>query len=452
MQQASRWYLSRAAVVVAGLALSVYACTDQPYPVAPATPTPGPVPPSSTTPIQLAKLECKGSVSAKSVVCEPATPPVASPGSVSADIIYAGQNTLVQVKSVNPEYDATTQKFTFGVTVRNLIPQSIGTTDGTTADQSGVKVFFGQEPTVTSGSGVITIDNADGVDTFTSPNQPYFAYVSRIDQFQVSSAKTWQFDIPSTVNTFSFILYVSSPVQFPTGWIETSVPAYSLRRTFTKLVTGTVRDQFGTVIPGAVVTWSSPDATLATVLPDSGYVTGRLPGSVSIVATSTNTVPGTVNATQTGAAVFTITGTSLTWTAGAGNTDWNNPGNWDRAVSPVALDSATIPVVGSSLYPAFTANQQIGRVIVNDAAQIDLGAFDLTASQDAVSAASVGGISGTSGRLLLTGSSKVTTGRMPHMRISGTYSMTGNITAVAPFRVDLGRLRNTAFRLRVTSQ
>ena len=251
--------------------------------------------------------------------------------------------------SVN--YDAGTQKFTFNLKLRNLLRQAIGTTDGVTADPSGVKVFFHQFPTATSGTGVIAIDNADGVGTFTAANQPYYTYVQLIDSYLESANKPWQFSVPPTVATFEFKLYISSPVQFPTGWIDVSEPVFSLRRTYTKGLFGVVRDQFGRVIPGAVVTWSSANPTLATVNAADGTVTGALPGTVDIVASSTNDVVGTAAAVQTGASTFTIFGTSLTWTAGAGTTDWNTPGNWDRGVAPVPEDSATIPVVGSAINP-----------------------------------------------------------------------------------------------------
>jgi hypothetical protein len=122
-----------------------------------------------------------------------------------------------------------------------------------------------------------------------------------------------------------------------------------------------------------------------------------------------------------------------------------------KSEAPVAEDSATIPVLGSAIYPALTANQSIGRIMVDDGASVNIGAFDLTASQDALAHAS-GGIFGTVGRLLLTGVAKTTSGALPRMRVSGTYSLDGNVNAVAPLRVEGGRIRNTSFRLRIASQ
>ena len=447
MAKSFRWYVPRGAVAAAAAAMTALACTDRSNPAAPG----GGEPPGGTTgspSIPLAQLTCSVSVAARTVACKS---PEAPTTGASADIIYGGQDIFVTSTTSSVNYDAGTQKFTFNLKLRNLLRQAIGTTDGVTADPSGVKVFFHQLPTATSGTGVITIDNADGIGTFTAANQPYYQYVQLIDSYLESSNKPWQFDVPPTVATFEFKLYISSPVQFPTGWIDVSEPVFSLRRTYTKGLFGVVRDQFGRVIPGAVVTWSSANPTLATVNAADGTVTGALPGTVDIIASSTNDVVGTVAAVQTGASTFTIFGTSLTWTAGAGTTDWNTPGNWDRGVAPVPEDSATIPVLGSAIYPVLVANQGIGRIDVADGATLNLGVFDLTVSEDAIAGLS-GGILGSTGRVLLTGIAQDTEGQMPRMRVSGTYNLTGNVNAIAPVRVESGRIRSTSFRLRVISQ
>ena len=448
MAKPFRWYVPRGAVAAAAAAMTALACTDRSNPVAPRGEEPG----GGTTggaAIPLAQLTCSASVAARTVTCT--KPEATTTGGARGDILYGGQDIFVVSTTSSVNYDAGTQKFTFNLKLRNLLRQAIGTTDGVTTDPTGVKAFFHQLPTVTSGTGTIAIDNADGVGTFTAANQPYYAYVQLIDSYLESSDKLWQFDVPPTVASFEFKLFISSPVQFPTGWIDVSEPAFSLRRTYTKDLFAVVRDQYGRVIPGAVVTWSSANNTIATVGPADGVVTGALPGTVDIVASSTNDVLGTPGATQTGAGHFTITGVSLVWTAGAGTNDWNTPANWDRGASPVPEDSATIPVLGSMIYPVFTANQSIGQITVADAASVNLMAFDLTASQDAVAGLS-GGIVATTGRVILTGIAKTTEGVMPRMRVTGTYSMTGNVNAVAPFRVEGGRMRNTSFRLRVLSQ
>ncbi|HYW10129.1 MAG TPA: Ig-like domain-containing protein [Longimicrobium sp.] len=441
----ARSHAARAATALAIMA-GAAACIDSANPVGPAGEPAGPG--EGAPPIELVRMQCTANVRAGTVQC--AGPVVAG---ASADLVYGGQNRFVALTSTNATYDAVTHKFTFDVRVRNLLRQAIGTTDGTTADPSGVKVFMVQPPYPTEGTGNITIDNADGTGTFSrSEPQPFFRYVTRLAQYEQSAARTWQFDVDPSVATFAFSVAIASPVRYPTGWIETSLDNFSLRRTFSRLVTATVYDQFGTPIPDAVVTWSSANTARATVPADSGLVTGLLPGAVDIVATSTNDVPGTVGATQAGSARFNIAGVALTWTNGGGSNDWNAPANWDRGVQPVAEDSVTVPVVGSDIYPVLVENESIGAVTVGDGARIEIGAFNLTASQNVISAPFTGGILGTSGRVELTGTEKTVSGRFPRMRVSGRYSLVGNVEATAPIRVESGRLRNAEFRLRAISR
>ncbi|MFL5386903.1 MAG: hypothetical protein ACJ8GN_30790 [Longimicrobiaceae bacterium] len=446
MAKPFRWYLPRGALAAAMVTAGALACTDRSNPAGPGADD-GPPGASGNNTIPLAQLDCSASVSTLTVSCKPADPP---PTGARGDIIYGSQDVFVVSTTSGVSYDAATHKFTFNLKIRNLLRQAIGTTNGIAADPSGVKVFFHQLPTATSGSGVITVDNATGSATFTATNQPYYAYVELIDSYDESANKLWQFDVPNTVGSFDFKLLLSSPVQFPTGWIDVSEPTYSLSRTHVKTLFGVVRNQFGQAIPGAVITWGSSNSSLATIAAD-GTVTGVLPGTVGLTASSTNDVPGTPGALQTGGSTFTITGTSLVWTAGAGTTDWNTPGNWDRGVSPVPEDSATIPVLASAIYPVLTASQGIGRIEVADGANVSLGVFDLTASQDVLAGLS-GGITASTGRVLMTGIGKTTSGLLPRMRISGTYNLAANVNTTASLRVESGRLRSTSFRIRVLSQ
>jgi len=447
MARPFRWYLPRGALAAA--AATALACTDRSNPAGPGPgDDPGGASPGNAIPLAL--LDCSASLSGLTVSCRPADPPATG---ARADIIYGNQNTFVVSTTSSVNYNAATHKFTFNLNIRNLLRQAIGTTDGITADPSGVKVFFVQPPTATSGSGVIAIDNADGVATFTATNQSFYRYVELIDSYDVSANKLWQFDVPATVASFEFKLLLSSPVQFPTGWIDVSEPTYALSRTYTKTLFGVVRDQFGREIPGAVITWGSSNNSIATIGASDGNVTGVLPGTVGLTASSTNDLPGIPGAMQTGGSTFTITGTSLVWTAGAGTTDWNTPGNWDKNVSPVPEDSATVPVLASAIYPVFTANQGIGRIDVADGATVTVGVFDLNVSQDALAGLS-GGILGTTGRIILTGATppNEVSGVLPRMRVSAPYNLAGNVNTTASLRVESGRIRSTGFRIRVQSQ
>ncbi|HEX8243299.1 MAG TPA: hypothetical protein VF541_07380, partial [Longimicrobium sp.] len=107
-------------------------------------------------------------------------------------------------------YDLETQVLRSEVTLQNLAQQAMGTADGTTV--AGTRVFFASGPTVTAGTGTVTLANADGTGVFTASNQPYFLYAEILSPYQVSAPKTWRFNVPNTVNRFTFAVYVSAPM------------------------------------------------------------------------------------------------------------------------------------------------------------------------------------------------------------------------------------------------
>jgi len=128
--------------------------------------------------------------------------------------VIGNQNTNIKLTSSNVSYDAGTEIFSFDVTVQNLLNESIGTPDGTTAATNGIRVFFNSGPTVTQGSGEVTVANADGVDAFTGSNQPFFRYSEILDKDEVSQPHTWQLTVPASATQFTFTLFVDTDVQY----------------------------------------------------------------------------------------------------------------------------------------------------------------------------------------------------------------------------------------------
>src|SRR5437868_2763697 len=130
--------------------LSLAACgSDQPMePSAPAMPKP------------MASISCVGEVAKGVVSCT-------APQTAAGQAILGGQGLEVALRSSNVSYDDPTGDFTFDVTVQNLSAQLIGYNGVAT---TGIRVFFVSGPTVTGGTGAITVED-DSTGTFTAAGQ-----------------------------------------------------------------------------------------------------------------------------------------------------------------------------------------------------------------------------------------------------------------------------------------
>jgi hypothetical protein len=131
--------------------------------------------------------------------------------------IGGAQGTYVTFVAGSYAFDTITNIFSFGATLQNNLREPLGTPDGTTV--TGVKIFL-LDLYASSGSGSVSVANADGTGNFTAPNQPYFLYNQIVSPQQVSMSRTWEIAVAPTVNDFSFD--VESYAGFPA---ESSVPA-----------------------------------------------------------------------------------------------------------------------------------------------------------------------------------------------------------------------------------
>lgn len=421
------------------LLLGAAACTDRADPLAPEQRPGGPGTPG--TPVTLQALQCQGSREQLSVRCEPLK---AQEGDARGDIIVGSQGIFMQVTTSNVNYNSGTGQFTFNATLGNLIQQPIGTTDGTTLDPNGIRIFFHSGPTVTSGTGVASVV-PDGFATFTAAGQPYYQYNQVLASGATSSAKTWTLVMPPTVLTFSFLLYVSAPVEYPNGYVDVDghLPGASfgaLHPGDTHQLVATAKTAVGVGIPGAVVTFSTADPSCATVSP-TGLVTGVRYATCSINATS-GLLPGSLS--------FDVTGTTRTWT-GATSTDWNVGTNWGGGYVPAVADSVVIPVVSN--LPVLSGAVTVRGVSVADNATLSLGSFNLTANADVATGPTAGsGILSTTGTLVLGGSGGLVHGRIPTFLVTGDYTLDGDVVAVARGQVDLGKLVSPNYNLQVVAQ
>src|SRR3989441_9570864 len=180
--------IARGAGVVALVAF-VSACSDRSVPSGPGV----------TPAVAGHVLTCQADLPARTVICAAPTTTGAAGGAagISADLVLGGQGTYVGLRSSGVSYNSGTQIFQANVTVQNLTALPLGTSDG--AAGSGAKVFFHSGPTVTMGTGTVTVANADNTGNFTGTNQPYFFYNEILQPVQVSSARNWQWNVPSTV-------------------------------------------------------------------------------------------------------------------------------------------------------------------------------------------------------------------------------------------------------------
>ncbi|MBV9108363.1 MAG: hypothetical protein JO306_03025, partial [Gemmatimonadetes bacterium] len=192
------------------LLLALAAC-DAAGPAAPTLPAPAPGSSSSSI-----TLRCSVSVSDAEMRCEPA-----GPGGARGDLMLGGQGTYVRLASTNVSYNGGTQTLQGDVTVQNLLSEALGTPDGSTV--TGVKVFFLSGPTVTSGTGTADVQNADGMGTFTTTNQPYFLYNQVLLPRGTSAARTWKFDVSPTVGTFAFTVAVAGKAPSEAGALRWTV-------------------------------------------------------------------------------------------------------------------------------------------------------------------------------------------------------------------------------------
>ncbi|HET6229505.1 MAG TPA: PPC domain-containing protein [Longimicrobiaceae bacterium] len=207
-------------------------------------------------PAALASLTCTASTQTRTVRCG-----TSESGGARA-VIVGGQNQYVTLTSTNIQVVADT--FAFDVTVRNLIPQPLGTTNGTTLDPAGVRVFFTAGPTSTA-AGTVTVANPDGTGTFTAAGQPYYQYSSMLQQDSVTPVKRWKLRFTPEVASFTFQVYVSAAVQYPAGYVDGTPYVLSLDPAESRALPGVVRSAVGNALPSETVGWSSDTPGTASV-------------------------------------------------------------------------------------------------------------------------------------------------------------------------------------------
>jgi hypothetical protein len=302
-----------AGAFIVAAAIAVTSCTDN-NPAGPRALSP------LSKPSNIAELSCRANVVSRSVLCGPASP---ASGTGNNTVLVGGQHQFVDVSTSAVAYSGT--NFTFNLALQNLIPQPLGSTNGTTPDTAGVEVFFNSGPTVTDGTGVIIV-NGDGIGTFTAGAQPFYRYIGAhlggdgiLSPNETTSSRQWSLTVPATALSFTFNLLVRTEVPHPNGYVDVTPGSDTILSGGNAPLTATVRNFLGVAVGGAV-TWSSLDSTIATVN-SSGQVTAVAPGATSIVATSSGRTGQASIAVCPNLAVggtYTITTSSVCVGGGAG--------------------------------------------------------------------------------------------------------------------------------------
>ncbi|MBI4503735.1 MAG: hypothetical protein HY700_21560 [Gemmatimonadetes bacterium] len=179
-------------------------------------------------------ITCQVTVASKSMACD--SPQLQGGAGMALNVTLGGQGTYVQLSSSGTAYSAAV--FTSNVTIQNLTAQPMGTADGTTADANGIRVFFHSGPTVTGGTGAVTV-TGDGTGNFTGTAQPYYQYTGPLAPGATSSSKTWTFGVPATVTTFTFSVLVSTKLPDDNGvlrWMTVTPPAGVATTDFDEIV------------------------------------------------------------------------------------------------------------------------------------------------------------------------------------------------------------------------
>lgn len=179
------------------------ACTDATRPVVPHAA----VPHAAVPLLARFRVRCVGAPGTSAVSCatEQPTSVGAAPGGVRADVVLPPDAVrLILVIGPNP-FDLATRTLSLDVSVLNVSGQALG-------GGGGVKVFYSQVPRVLAGSGTVTVANADGVGTFTAPDQPFYLYNDLIPSGRESSRKRWQWRFAGDVQAWSFDVAVAAVV------------------------------------------------------------------------------------------------------------------------------------------------------------------------------------------------------------------------------------------------
>jgi hypothetical protein len=202
-----------------------------------------------------------------------------------------------------------------------------------------------------------------------------------------------------------------------------------------------VADASGAPVPGVPVRWSvvSGEGSLR----ESGGETdeaGRHANHLTVgeadeVAQEVRVEVDGVEAVTFTAAVApleVVAKSARTWT-GASSRAWEDPANWAPRGVPTAAD--VVFIAGhSDRSPVLSANASIRNIELRDNARLDIGSFELSVAVD-VMVKPKSAITGTTGRVVITGGDCKLMGTVPGLTITGVVKLLDATTVRGPLTV-----------------
>lgn len=257
---------------------------------------------------RLTLLDCSFSAASGQSSCEPAT---GGGGDALLDIIVGTPSVQMAssfVSRLNGSA-ANPDTSTFLWTLTNKMDQPIGTTDGTTADPGGSRVFFLKGPTATSAVAGNTrplknlgVTPVGPVGTFVSAqgtnwtNRRYFQFDGLIKK-DSSVARQVSFVYDPKVLTFNFQVLIETPVPFDLGRVILTPLADTIVRRDTSFTIASRTVNHLAKDTADVLSWSSSNPAVASVDANTGVVTTLSEGTTTITATDV-TKPTRTSASQ----------------------------------------------------------------------------------------------------------------------------------------------------------
>jgi hypothetical protein len=217
-------------------------------------------------------------------------------------------------------------------------------------------------------------------------------------------------------------------------------------------------DRYGNVIAvsGDSVLFSAVSGPAAELGVKTGLVGGLATINVRYLDYGTSVLRVTARRLQNLSPAIPVFGVTKSWSTSAASDAWLTNANW--ALGGFAMSQDTVVLPGdAATYPLLTQNTTVNGLAMTAGSTVqptlNLSSFDFTVA-GSVNLGSTGTFLGT-GRLILTGVGGTIGGGVSNfdvrnLRVTGTYSVTSNVTATGGrIVVQGGRLRNERFRVRV---